>query len=546
MQSSFKSLRITLIVLLLVSLISFASPINNDNPKLVVFIAVDQFRAGYLERYGEVFKGGFRRLLDEGWRYDKALVEHAPTLSWPGHTTIATGAHPKTHGISDNEWIVDTGHRRLIFQDDSEQIIGYPKARSFSPKITRVTGIADWIRAADPEAMTISLATSSIALCYGGKPNSEKSKNHVYWIEPPAGEFVSTTYYRDDYPDWIDRFNKEVLPQYKEKLVWENSVPDNYRFLARVDEAPYEYDGIHTTFPHKIEDFYRDVNQTTKNYWFANYSPYANEALFALAKESINELALGQRSSTDFLAIGIKSTDRIGHDFGPRSLEQLDNILRIDRELAKFFDFLDKTIGKENYIITLSADHGAPNIVEYELEQGNAAKRVSEQDIKNVLADIEKFIDIYSGPEEKLPALIARELEKADFIAKAMTPEDLSGSSPADRTLYSYRNSYIPGHKTTFPLWTNDILRGTVSPHHPGNYGIIVEYIKNGQLYTARSAHASAYNYDQEVPIVFMGSGIKKGVAKESARTIDIAPTLSNLAGVSFPKTVDGKVLKVR
>ncbi len=127
-----------------------------------------------------------------------------------------------------------------------------------------------------------------------------------------------------------------------------------------------------------------------------------------------------------------------------------------------------------------------------------------------------------------------------------MTSEELAGTGPADRILQSYRNSYIEGYNTTFPLWTNEILGGIISPDHPGNYGIRVEFTEQAQLYTAPSAHSTSYPYDQEVPIIFMGKGVRPGIAEEPARTIDIAPTLAHLAGVAYPETVDGKVLAVR
>ena len=519
---------------------------KEERPKLIVIITLDQFRADYLEKYDETFTDGFRRLRDEGWRYDRAIVDHAPTLSWPGHTTIHTGAYPKNHGVASNEIIDENGRRKLLFLDPEEKILGYTGGVSFTPKITKVTGLSEWLREVDPESRSASINTTMTALCYGGKPQKDKSKNHVYWIEPSAGVFATSTYYRDFYPDWLERFNKEVVPEYRKKLNWENTVPEKFRHLTRSDKASFEFDGVHTTFPHNLRDFYPEENKQTMNRYFSRYNPYANDALFDLAKLCINELELGQRSSADFLAVSVGLTDRIGHDFGPCSLEQLDIILRLDRLLGDFFDFLDTTIGKNRYSLVLTGDHGAPNIVEYELERGRPAKRISEKEIQNLLTDIENFIDNYSGHEEKLTESIAKELEKCEFVARAMTPEELAGTGPADHILDAYRKTYIPGFKSTFPLWTNNILRGNVSPKHPGNYGIIVEYIENGQLYTARSAHATSYRYDQEVPIIFFGSGIKAGDANRTARTIDIAPTLARIAGIPYPNTVDGKVLELQ
>jgi predicted AlkP superfamily pyrophosphatase or phosphodiesterase len=516
---------------------------SSKKTKLIVIVTVDQFRADYLERYDKAFEGGFRRLRDNGLRYDKAIVDHAPTLSWPGHTTIATGAYPKTHGIATDAFIKDE-RRQMMLQDDEEQILGFPGSLSLSSRNIQVTGIADWIRASDPSARTVALSTGpGLALCYGGRPRSDRSLNHVYWLDSYAGQFITTTYYRDEYPDWVKRFNGEVLPAYKESLAWANSVPEEYQYLARRDDAPYEGDGIHTSFPHRIEHSYPDTSERSVNSWFCNYSFGAEQALFSLAKVAIENLQLGMRGATDLLTIAVKITDRIGHDFGPLSLEQMDIVLRIDRELGEFLDFLDANIGKGAYLFVLTADHGAPNIVEYELEQGRYARRVSEEDIRKVLEGVEELIIAYDGPEDELPSLIAGELEKADFIAKAMTPQDLAGTGTADHILESYRTSYVPGIKSLIPLWTNDILRGNISPNHPGNFGVIVEFVESAQLYTASSAHLSSYKYDQEVPIIFIGHGIKAGIGKEYARTIDIAPTLARLAGIPFPGTVDGKIL---
>lgn len=516
---------------------------SQEKPKLVVIVTVDQFRADYLERYDDAFVGGFRRLRDNGWRFDKAMVDHAPTLSWPGHTTVATGAYPKTHGICTDAYIKD-GRRQMMLQDDEVQILGFPGSFSLSSRNIRVPGLADWVLAADSNATTVALGTGlGLALCYGSKPRRGRTKNHVYWLDPQAGRFVTTTYYCDEYPDWLQSFNEKVLPEYKADLVWENSVPVEYRSLARRDDTPYEGDGVHTTFPHRMEHFYPDSSGRSVNSWFCNYSFGAEQSLFALAKVAIENLQLGMRGATDLLTIAVKITDRIGHDFGPLSMEQMDIVLRIDRQLGEFFDFLDATIGKDEYLLVLTADHGAPNIVEYELEQGCDARRVAEGDIRGVLDNVEKFINGYNGPEDELPSLIARELEKADFIAKAMTPQDLAGTGPADHIIESYRNSYVPGVKSLIPLWTNDILRGNISPSHPGNFGVIVEFAEGAQLYTASSTHLSSYKYDQEVPIIFIGHSVKAGIGEECARTIDIAPTLAHLARIPFPGTVDGKVL---
>lgn len=541
---------------------SCTSQESNKAPKLIVIITLDQFRAGYLEEYDDIFTEGFRQFRDKGRRYDRAIVDHAPTLSYPGHTTIATGAHPKTHGINANDWIATEPngdkYRVLVSLDTSVQIVGHPDLTGFSPRKLRVTGLADWIRSANPEARAVALSTgTALAQFYGGQALEDESRNHAYWLSASKGMFVTSTYFRSRYPDWVTAFNEKLMPEIRENRVWTNTVPEEHRRLARQDEASYEGDGTHTTFPHRFEDEWdandyntsednlQQVKTAVYNRWFWN-GPFADEALFALAQEAVRALSLGQRNTTDFLAIAVKSTDRKGHDYGPRSQEQLDILVRLDRQLGSLLESLDETVGKQNYIVALTADHGAPNIVEYELELGRPARRVSEPDIQNILDNIESFVEAYKGTGEDLPERIARELERSDFIAKAMTPEELAGTGPTDAVLRAYRNSYIPGRNTTFPLWTNEVLYETISETHPVNWGIIVQFTENTQLWTARSAHGTSYLYDREVPIIFMGKGVKPGIATESGRTVDVAPTLATLANVGYPSTVDGTVLNVR
>jgi arylsulfatase A-like enzyme len=519
-------------------------------PRLVVLIGIDQLRADYLERYDEVFQGGFRRLRDQGWRVDRAWVDHAPTLSWPGHTTLATGAHPKTHGINANDWIElmeNGGVRRVLpLLDPDQAVLGYPEQAAFSPRNIRVTGLADWFRAAHPEARAVALSTGpALAVAYGGLARGPRAESHVYWLSAGLGRFITSTYYRDEYPSWVQRFNDEQLPRFKEQRIWSNAVPEAQRHLARVDAKPYEGDGVHTTFPHRFDD---EVGDSARfNRWFYNYSPGQNEALFALAREAVRALALGQDDIADLLAIAVKSVDRVGHDYGPHSMEQLDNLVRIDRELGAFLEFLDGSVGRGRYVVAVSADHGAPNIVEYELEEGRVARRIGDEEVERLLARLAGVADGYAGPEAELPALVARELEQEDFVARAMTAEELAGSEPADEILQAYRNSYVPGHTTTYPLWTREMIStGRVDHRHPAMFGVIVEYVENYGLWSARSTHGSAYRYDREVPLLLLGAGIEAGVSSLPARTVDVAPTLAYLAGVSFPESVDGQVLRFR
>ncbi len=520
------------------------APAPIERPKLVVLIGIDQFRADYLERYDAALTGGFRRLKDHGRYYPGATVEHAPTLSYPGHTTLATGSHPKTHGITSNAWVetLADGRKRRVSaaRDPSVEILGEPDSPGLSPRQIRVTGLADWIRDAHRDAHAVALSTGpALAMLYGGKALEHEARNHAYWLSGSSGRFVTSSYHRTTYPDWVQRFNDEILPRFQEQVEWTSTVPETARRLARRDLARYEGDGVHTTFPHRFESDAAEDDRARERYpweadpgafytWFFN-SPFADEALFALAKEAVLALQLGQDGATDLLAIAIKSMDRIGHDYGPRSQEQLDIFVRLDRLLAGLLDFLDETVGEDHYIVAVSADH----------------VRITEELIRELVDHVDRLVTAYDGPAEQLASRIARELEQFDIVARAMTPDELAGTEPADEILRYYRNSFIPGRSTPFPLWTREVLMGQVANSHPANFGIVVEYVEQGQLWTARSAHGTSYRYDREVPILLMGPGIPAARVTEPARTIDLAPTLAHLAGIPHAETVDGRVLQV-
>lgn len=543
------------VLLALVSVSGQAEQVERASPKLMVLIGVDQFRADYLVRYNEAFTGGFRRMLDSGTWYRNATVDHAPTLSLPGHTTLATGANPRTHGITSNAWISprqETTADGLLSAvtpslDLNRRSLGDERAYAWSSEHILVESLADWVKKADAESRSVALSVTGLAALYGGRPASDRTENHVYWLGS-TGKFLTSDYYRDDYPDWVSEFNDAMPDRYVARKVWENTVPTGLRQLARTDEVVYEHDGVHTHFPHRVEDSVRgEVNQSHYERWFGRYSPLQNDALFDLAKVAVGELELGQRGAVDLLSLAIKLTDRIGHDFGPRSLEQLDVIVRLDRLLGDFFTYLDKTVGAGNYVIALSADHGAPNIPEYEQEQGRQAIRIESKDIAAALDSVARLIRAHDASPGELPAHIATRLEGFPFVEKAMTGEELLGTGMADPITMAYRNSYRSDRPPTYPLWTHENRYGNlVRPEHPGNFGVVVELVENANIWAAPSSHGSSYRYDREVPILFMGPGIQARVTDENAHTRDVAPTLADLVGIAYPDTVDGQPLKLR
>ena len=515
---------------------------KNARPKLVIMIAVDGLGADIFQRYQSFYTGGFRRLLDTGMNFMQASVNHAFTISHPGHVTLSTGMNPSHHGIVDAGFYQKNGQDWQYvdaLRDSSEKILAVSGAVGVSPRKIIASALPEWIIEDDPQSRFAAVGTGQ----YSSLLHAGRLRGDVYWFDIDAGRYVTSTYYRNDYPDWVERFNREELPRFIESsAVWENTVPLDARKLARRDDASYEGYGGHTTLPHifKKESSHAKDSKIYAG-WFKS-TPIADDATLALAKTAVDAKQLGQRNSVDYLSIVVSQVDDISHGFGAGSQEQFDNLLRLDRALGDFFDYLDKKVGKENYLVALSADHGMMDIPEYLQETGKPARRITEEEIKKVLKEVQS-VEIKSGDSrDAIAGKISQVLKRFDFVADVMTPRQLLGNAPAkDSYLSFFRNSYSPDRVPHYPLF--DFSDGT-SPI--ARAGIAVRLKKYVMIDFDRAVHGSVYEYDRNVPLIFTGFGVKAGSSSKVVHTTDVAPTLAKLAGVKFPKNLDGHPLSMK
>lgn len=501
---------------------------RDESPvRLVVLISVDQLPHYLLERYATLYSGGLQRLLVEGRSFTEAVHDHALTVTAPGHATLATGVVPARHGIVYNEWYERVGEewRYTHSVDDSgEQVVGLPHLVGASPRRLEVTALPDWLMAADPEARVFSASGKArAAVLMAGR-----TRGHVYWFENDVGRFVTSTYYRDTDPDWVDRFHEEVLAGFFSDSTWELTVPEAARRLARPDSAEYEYRGTHTTFPHsyrrEVDEEELDDPQEYFSWW--DHTPELDRAIIEFAEVAINELSLGQRESVDFLALGLSQLDRVGHRFGPFSLEQLDAILRLDRVLGEFFEFLDSTVGLGRYVVGLSSDHGVLPIPEYPDESGLSKRRITRAEWRTA-RDAAARAEASSSSTADGEAAMIEALEALDFIADVMTFGELANGEPADSFVALYQRSYYPGR-----------LAGSFA-----RQGLVVRLIEGAHTSSDATTHGTPYLYDRHLPLLLMGPGVQAGSTDEAVRTVDLAPTLAELAGIPYPDGLDGRPL---
>lgn len=263
-----------------------------------------------------------------------------------------------------------------------------------------------------------------------------------------------------------------------------------------------------------------------------------DQAILALAEEAVRSLSLGQDASVDLLALGLSQVDVVGHQFGPWSLEQLDTLLRLDRALGDFFAYLEDSVGEDRYVVGFSGDHGVSTIPEYLRAQGRAAARVSRDEIDALLGEIQDLVPD-TDPSPETAVLVARRLEALDWVADAMTHEELAATTAAEPYVALYRNSYHPERALAFPLSSRTL---GVSP---GVFGVEVRLEESTIPDNARAVHGSPYFYDRHVPLIFMGAGVAPGPSRAVARTVDFAPTLARLAGIPIPDELDGQALPV-
>jgi len=499
---------------------------GEERPRLVVSLVVDQLPQYLLERYDSLFTGGLRRILDRGRSFPNAVHAHASTETAVGHSTLATGRLPAEHGILANSFYRRDGDRwveEYAVADPESEILGEPSSPGRSPENLLASGLADWLLLADSASRRVSVSKKDrSAIAHGGQ-----SPGHVYWLSERELRFVSSAYYRDALPDWLRAFNRDELPALLSDSVWESTVPRRWRGLSRDDVAGYEAWGGARTFPHRFVAE-ADPSEPGAFHEWITWTPFVDEAVLALARRSVEALSLGDDGAPDLLAVGLSQTDYVGHRFGPLSREQLDNLLRLDRALADFFDFLDRRVGPGGWVLGFSADHGVMPNPEHLRAEGRYGHRGTPDDARRI-EDAVWGAWSEGGPEPGRRERVARALEELEIVADGITLEDLRDGPPTD---------------TFIPLYANG-LRDDRRPSRFGTLGVWIRF-REGVLppgWDAGTSHGSPYLYDRRVPLIFMGPGVEPGRSGAAARTVDFAPTLADLVGLSPPAGIAGRTV---
>lgn len=520
-------------------------------PRLAIVLVVDQMRADYLTRYADLYTGGLARFRREGAWFTEGHVQHALTYTAPGHASVATGSHPSHHGIVANDWY-DRSDGAMVYAAEDPQAkpslaSGEAALPGRSPRQLLRLGLGDWLKAQEPGARVFSVALKDRAAVLMGAQRPDRA----YWYSPEVAGYVSSSWYADGAPPpaWVAGFNASGAVMQRFARGWTRLRDFSAYLRSGPDRVDAEADGQHTEFPHLFDDgtpasaaaFAKDLLVT----------PFGDELTLGFARGLIEAEQLGADDVPDLLMISCSSADYIGHAYGPFSHEVEDYYLRLDGWLGEFLGYLDEHVGKDSYVLALTADHGAlPLPEEARLRGYHSARRVPEA----VYHQQARAAVMVALGELKLPEAALQHIGEDGVWLDAAVAE-AAGVAPADLRTAAARA--LRGLDFVADSFTADELAGPTDQKRPfmtryqrsfqaaRSPDVVLRY-KQWNLVDARergTSHGSPYAYDTHVPVLFFGAGVQAGQHAQPAGTVDVAPTLAALLRVTTPGDLDGRSL---
>ena len=516
---------------------------SNTSPKLVVGIVVDQMRYDYLTRFWEDYgNGGFKRMVNEGFLCKNHHFNYAPTSTGPGHASVYTGTTPAVHGIIGNDWYDKvTDAEVYVASDESYNSVGTTgDAGKMSPHRMLTTTITDQNRLhTQMRGKTIAVAVKDRgAVLPGGH-----TANAAYWFEGGAtGNWITSTYYMEELPQWVKDFNdSEAVEAYKKP--WETLKPLAEYAESGTDRNPYEgrFRGETTsTFPHDLPGLWEDNGK----FGLLRITPFGNAITTDFALAALEYEALGVDSHTDFLTVSYSSTDYVGHFFGVNSVEIQDTYLRLDKDLERLLQGLDAKVGKGQYTVFLTADHGAIHVPSFLKDQKIPAGYL---DFKGLRENFMEFLKYRYGTTDVVKTISNFQvfLDRKVIANLDMDLDDVQEEIALEILNYEGMDKVFTG----FQLWQNNYTRSSGVPYliqqgwHQKRSGDVVLVQRPGYIAypPTGSTHGSPMIYDTHVPLLFYGAGIENGETAKRTEIPDIAPTIATLLGTAFPNGTTGK-----
>ena len=533
-------------LLLLATFSIFAQSGNQtqlNRPKLVVGIVVDQMRWDYLYRYYDRYSNtGFKRMLNEGFTCENTMLNYVPSYTAIGHSTIYTGSVPAIHGIAGNDFIVQaTGESLYCTQDDNVQSVGTKDknatAGKMSPFNLKASTVTDELKLATnfrSKVVGVSIKDRGSILPAGHAANA------AYWFDGESGNWITSTWYMTDLPKWLKDFNnKDMAKKYLDQN-WNTLYPIDTYVQSTNDDNIYEetYKGIDKVkFPIKTSDLVKK-----NGLGLIRSTPYGNTLTLDVAKLVIENEQMGNNQVTDFLAVSLSSPDYIGHQFGPNSVKVEDNYLRLDKDLSDFFAYLDQKVGKGNYTVFLTADHGGAHngqfLKDNKIPAGN-------WNTKTINEGLNKFLSGKFGADNLVLSLNNYQVNyNYKQISSSTDMDDLREATiqymqKVEGVAYVVETAKVS--EATIPAVIKEKIVNGYNRDLCGEIQVILKpgWYSDSDLKGA--THGTWNPYDAHIPLVFMGWGIKHGSSNTEVYMTDIAPTVAALLHIQMPNGAIGK-----
>ena len=504
-------------------------------PKLVVGIVVDQMRYDYLYRYYDKYKeGGLKRLMNEGFNCRNNHYHYALTVTAAGHSAVYTGALPAVNGIVGNDWFDKNQNANVYCTDDKDvATVGSTNVTvgKMSPKNLLTSTVTDQLRiATNFRSKTIGVAIKDRASILP----AGHAANGAYWFDSKTGNFVTSTYYRNDLPTWVQDYNNKKMPSEYSKKGWNTLLPIEQYTQSTPDDVAWEgtlSGAKKPVFPHEL------IGTAGDAYTVITTSPWGNTMTKDMAIAAIKGENMGKGADTDFLAVSFSTPDRIGHAFGPNSVEQEDNYLNLDREFSELFAFLDSWTGKGNYTVFLTADHGAMDVPAFWKEHKLPAGLMSSTDLTRKV--VKSFNDAFGEGEyvrafENYQVYLNDSLLKEKKVSVAMAYQVLRDALLPMNGVADVINLKDIG-RAPLNTYQLELYKNNINVKRSGDLQIIVQPGWFAGSYGTGTDHGTPYNYDTHVPFLLYGWGINKGETLKRTTIADIAPTISALLHILPP-----------
>jgi predicted AlkP superfamily pyrophosphatase or phosphodiesterase len=518
-------------------------------PRLVVVLVVDQMRADYVSKFRGQWKAGLKRLVQEGAWFRTVAYPYASTETCVGHATISTGAFPASHGMVANAWW-DRQQQKMVTCTSDPEVKNSAYAGgttkggdsawrmqlpSFAEELKFQTGGATRV-------VTFSLKARSAITLAGHKADA------VTWFDSESGSWVTSPPYGT--MPFIEDFakNHPVAEDYGK--TWALSLPEaSYLYEENVTDAA-TVPGWDRTFPHPLRGTEGSSSPDTAFYWEWGTSPFADTYLTRIAEAAVDSLGMGKSGGTDYLGVAYSPVDYVGHTFGPRSWEIQDILVRLDNDLGELFTHLDQKVGRGNYLVVLTADHGVAPIPADMRKTGFDAGILGLAELKDCM---EKALEPFNYAKPAIARIAGNELYFSEGVYGQLKqdPAAMKAVIDAAQTMPGiaavYRAEELSGENKTYSQ-TRTAAELNYYAGRSGDLYILqkpywlTESSADGAKRHTGAGHGSPYDYDQRVPLLLMGFGIRPGEYFDEATPADIAPTLAALAGITLAMH-DGRVL---